>query len=121
MTDRHDLRSQREPAPELRPDPSNELLTERGEKTAAGDPATRRQFPQMTKDEIGRIPVLRAGATLDQGSVHLDLDDVEAGPFVAIGNERVAEGDRIVAKRDTDYETWNRLAGERQPRTLTPR
>lgn len=121
MADRHDLRSQRETAPELRPDPSNELLTERGEKTAAGDPETRRQFPEMTKDEIDRIPVLRPGTSLDQGSVYLDLDDLEAGPFVAIGREIVSEDDRIVAKRDTDYETWNRLAGDREPRTLTPR
>ena len=120
MTDRHDLRSQNEPAPELRPNPSNELLSERGDKTAAGDPETRRQFPGMTKDEIDRIPVLQPGARLEQGSVYLDLADLEAGPFVALGSESVTDDDRLVAKRDTDYETWNRLAGGREPRTLTP-
>lgn len=121
MTDRHDLRSQRESAPELRPDASNELRTERGDKTASGDPQTRRQFPDLTRDEIDRIPVLEPGNRLEQGSVYLDLDDVESGPFVAVGSESVSDGDRLVAKRDADYEIWNRLVGDRQPRTLTPR
>jgi hypothetical protein len=122
MTDpRDELRRQREPLPELRPAPSNKELAARGEKyDAGGDGKTRRQFAELTKDEVARIPVLQPGAQLEQGSVYLDLDDIEAGPFVALGSEDVTEGDRIVSKRDADYEIWKRLAGSRQPRTLRP-
>ena len=120
-TSRDDLRNQQESAPELRPDASNRALTARGEKyDAGGGSETRRQFVELTKDEIDRISVLLPGATLEQGSVYLDLDDLEAGPFVALGSEGVTDGDRIVAKRDVDYETWNRLADDREPRVLKP-
>lgn len=74
----------------------------------------------MTRDEVDRIPLLQPGAHLEQGSVYLDLDDIEAGPFVAVGHERVHEDDRLVAKRDADDESWDRLAGKRQPRVLRP-
>lgn len=118
---RDDLRNEREPSPELRPDASNNRLTARGDKyDAGGGSETRRQFAELTKDEIDRIPVLEPGAQLEQGSVYVDLDDLDAGPFVALGSEEVVEGDRLVAKRDTDYETWNRLAGDREPRVLRP-
>jgi len=101
--------------------PRTTSLAARGEKyDAGGDAETRRQFAELTKDEIDRIPVLRPGATLEQGSVYLDLDDLESGPFVALGSEVVNEGDRLVAKRDTDHEMWNRLGGKREPRVLRP-
>lgn len=116
MTSRDDIRNQREPSPELRPEASNALLRERGEKVdAGGDHETRRQFADLTKDEVDRIPVMKPGSRLEQGSVYLDLDDTDAGPFVAVGSEAVVEGERFVAKNDTDYETWNRLAGDREP------
>jgi hypothetical protein len=116
MTDSRD-----NPPPELRPAESNNRLQARGEKyDAGGGSETGRQFAGMTKDEIARIPVLSIGATLEQGSVYLDLDDLDSGPFVALGSEAVAEGDRMVAKRDADYEMWNRLAGDREPRILKP-
>lgn len=121
MTSRDDLRNQREPTRELRPDASNNLLNQRGEKTdALGGTQERRQFAELSKDELDDIPVLEPGAHLEQGRVYLDLRDLEAGPFVAIGSEEVRDDDRIVAKRDADYETWNRLAGDREPRTLKP-
>lgn len=121
MTSRDDLRNQREPTRELRPDASNNLLNQRGEKNdALGGTEARRQFAEMTKDELDRIPVLEPGTHLEQGRVYLDLRDLEAGPFVAIGSEEVGGSDRMVAKRDVDYETWNRLAGDREPRILRP-
>ncbi len=121
MTDRrNDLQNRREPSAELRPDASSNELLARGAKSRAGDPETRRQLAAMTKDEVARVPVLEPGARLEQGSVYLDLDDVEAGPFVALGSEVIDDRDRIVAKRDLDHEIWNRLAGDRTPRNLKP-
>jgi len=123
MTDsRNDIRNRREHSPELRPEASNNELADRGDKYQPGgaDPQTRRQFVELTKDEIDRIPVLEPGAHLEQGSIYLDLDDIEAGPFQALGSEKVTADDRIVAKRDADYEIWNRLAGDAAPRVLKP-
>jgi len=121
MTDRwNDLRNRSEPSAELRPDASGNELLARGAKSKPGDAETRRQLAAMTKDEIARVPVLEPGARLEQGSVYLDLDDVEAGPFVALGSEVIDRRDRIVAKRDLDHEIWNRLAGDRTPRDLKP-
>lgn len=122
MTDEStDMRHQQETAPELRPGASNRLRTAVGDHTSVRDPETRRQFADLSRDEIDRIPVLAPGARLEQGSTYLDLEDMEAGPFVAIGNEEVVEGDRLIAKRDTDYEMWSRLTGDREARVLRPR
>jgi hypothetical protein len=120
MTHRDDLRSDREPMPELRPGASNAHLTRQEEGLTINDPETRRAFPELTRDELERLTVLRPGARLEQGSVYVDLSDLEAGPFVALGSEEVSEGDRILSKRDTDYEMWNRIAGDREPRRLRP-
>ena len=40
------------------------------------------------------------------------LSPVTEGPFKALGGHEASESNRIVAKRDTDYELWNRLVGE---------
>lgn len=118
---RNDLRNASHIAAELEVDASNGRLTAEGEKTdAGGGHETRRQFAELRRDEIDRIPVLKPGAHLEQGGVYLDLDDTESGPFVAIGHEAVVEGDRLVAKRDADHEIWNRLVGDRRARTLRP-
>lgn len=78
------------------------------------------ELPDLTDDELRRIPVLEPGSRLEQGSVYLDLDDLEAGPFRAIGSREVRSGQRYVPKRDADYEIWNRLTGDREPRDERP-
>jgi hypothetical protein len=120
MTHHDDLRADQEPMPELRPAASNAHLTRQEEGLTTSDPETRRAFPELSKDELDRLIVLRPGARLEQGSVYVDLDDLDAGPFVALGSEEVSEGDRIRSKRDTDYEMWNRIVGDREPRRLRP-
>ena len=63
-------------------------------------------------EEFDRLTVLQRGARLDQGAVYLDLNDLERGPFKAIGGQEAGPDNRYVAKKDTDYELWNRLAGQ---------
>jgi len=80
------------------------------ETTPAGeDKSLHKRLPELSSAELGTLPVLAPGTTLEQGSVYLDLDDLARGPFKAIGGQEA--GARIVAKGDTDYELWNRLAG----------
>jgi hypothetical protein len=64
--------------------------------------------------------VLEEGARLEQGGVYVDLADLEAGPFKAIGGQEADTRTRYVAKRDTDHELWNELAGDREPRVERP-
>ncbi len=83
-----------------------------GESHAAvSDKALHRALPELTGDELRRISVLDADAALEQGGVYLDLDDLAPGPFTAMGGETAGARGRIISKRETDYELWNRLTG----------
>jgi hypothetical protein len=68
-------------------------------------------LPQLSDDELGRLAVMDPGTPLPQGSVFLDLNALGKGPFKAIGGHEAAPGQRLIAKSETDYELWNRLAG----------
>src|SRR4051794_7696761 len=59
--------------------------------------------------ELDRLAVLEPGTRLEQGSTYLDLDELRRGPFTAMGGDEVRPGHRVVAKRETDHELWNRL------------
>ena len=72
------------------------------------------ELPQLSDDELARVSILEPGTALEQGGVYLDLDDSAGTPFKAIGGHRVEPGQRIIAKRDTDYLIWNKLAGDRE-------
>jgi hypothetical protein len=56
--------------------------------------------------------VLEPGTRLEQGGVYLDLNRLADGPFQALGGHEATTANRLIAKRDTDYELWNRLAGQ---------
>jgi|SRR6478735_2603827 len=74
----------------------------------------RDRLPELTNDELARLSILEPGVALEQGGVYLNLDDRKRGPFQAIGGHTVQQGDRIIAKRDTDYLLWNQLTGDDQ-------
>jgi len=89
--------------------------------SAAGDKALHQRLRMLDNDELARIPVLQSGARLEQGGTYLDLGDLERGPFKAIGGQEAGRGNRYVAKRDLDYELWNRLVGQdREPEVERP-
>ncbi len=75
---------------------------------------------QLSSDQMARLAVLEEGARLEQGGVYVDLADLSAGPFKAIGGQEAGKRDRYVAKRDTDHELWNQLVGDREPRVERP-
>src|SRR4051794_1443406 len=76
---------------------------------ASEDKRVRNELPFLNNEELGRLSVIDQGVMLEQGGVYLDLDRLESGPFKAIGGHVVEDGQRLIAKRDTDYELWNRL------------
>jgi len=68
-------------------------------------------LPDLTDDVLARLSVLEPGTPLEQGGVYLDLNDLQRGPFKAIGGQEASGNDRIIAKKMTDYELWNEVAG----------
>lgn len=83
------------------------------ESTAAVEDKTlHTKLAMLDNEELARLPVLDPGVQLQQGSVYLDLNDLERGPFKALGGQEVTATDRYVAKREADYDLWNRLVGE---------
>lgn len=93
---------------------SEESRTEQVDHTspASDDKQLRTELPDLDGDDLKRLSILKAGTRLDQGSVYVDLNDLERGPFKAIGDQEASDDTRYVAKRDTDYEMWDRLVGQ---------
>ena len=90
-------------------------------RPAVADKALHELLPDLDDAELSRLAVLAAGTALEQGGVYLDLNDRRRGPFKAIGGQEAGPGERLIAKRDTDYELWNRLAGQhREPEVERP-
>ena len=79
---------------------------------AVEDKDLHHQLPELTNDELSQLQVLELGTRLEQGGTYVDLNRLAEGPFKAIGGHEATERNRYVAKRDTDYELWNRLVGE---------
>jgi hypothetical protein len=79
---------------------------------ASDDKDVRRELPDLDGDDLKRVAVLTVGTRLDQGSTYVDLNGPKRTPFKAIGGEEADGGNRYIAKRDTDYEMWDRLVGQ---------
>ncbi len=76
------------------------------------DKSLHQRFGELSPDELARLSILDYGTALDQGAIYVDLDELARGPFKALGGQTVGLGNRYVAKRDTDYELWNKLVGQ---------
>jgi hypothetical protein len=79
---------------------------------AADDKALHERFRDLSNDELARLSILEPGARLEQGGIYLDLNRLAEGPFKALGGHEATPANRIIAKRDTDFELWNRLVGD---------
>jgi hypothetical protein len=65
--------------------------------------------PELTRDQLARLVILRPGVELEQGAIYFDLLRPEDGPIKALGGQTVGEEARVIAKRETDFEIWNLL------------
>jgi hypothetical protein len=79
---------------------------------AAEDKVLHERLRSFSSDELARLPILELGSRLEQGGTYIDLNRLDDGPFKALGGHKATTDNRYVAKRDTDYELWNRLAGD---------
>jgi hypothetical protein len=79
---------------------------------ASDDKELRSQMPDFDGDDLKRLSILTVGTPLDQGSTYVDLNDAGRAPFKAMGDQVAGTDNRYVAKRDTDYEMWDRLVGQ---------
>ena len=79
---------------------------------ASADKTLHNRLRELDDDELSRLAVLEPGARLDQGGTYVDLNRLDDGPFKALGGHEATAANRYVAKRDTDYELWNRLVGQ---------
>jgi hypothetical protein len=68
-----------------------------------------------TDDELKQIPVLPAGARLEQGATYLDLRSPTPQEFSALGDQEAGPDNLYVPKTDVPYELWNRLIGVSNP------
>jgi hypothetical protein len=78
-------------------------------RPASEDKEVVNRLSSFTADELDQLSILDPGTRLEQGGVYLDLNRLDAGPFKALGGHVTGAQDRIVAKRETPYELWNRL------------
>jgi len=81
-------------------------------RSAVDDKVLHQHLPMLDDAELARLSVLEPGVRLEQGGTYVDLDDASRRPFKALGSQQVDASQRLVAKRDTDYELWNRLVGQ---------
>ena len=81
-------------------------------RSAADDKQAQARARDLDAAEMTRLSVLQEGTKLEQGSVYVDLNDPERRPFKALGGDVAGPENRYVAKRDTDYELWERLVGQ---------
>jgi hypothetical protein len=100
-------------AEQMRDETPDRIRQQAATNVSAGDQDKRvmNKLPQLSDDELSRLAIVQTGTQLPQGSVFLDLNDLERGPFKAIGGQEAGRKERLVAKNETDYELWNRLAG----------
>jgi hypothetical protein len=81
---------------------------------ASDDKEVQAKLNQFNDADLSRLSVLDYGTQLQQGSVYLDLNDMDRGPFKAIGGDEAGPANRYIAKSETDYEMWNRLVGQNE-------
>ena len=77
-----------------------------------GDKQLQERLADLKSDELERLSVLEPGTRLEQGGAYLDLNRLADGPFRALAGHETNEKERLIAKRDTDVDLWNRIAGQ---------
>lgn len=84
-------------------------------RTAYDVKEAHRQLVDWNDDELRQIPLLPAGARLEQGATYVDLRDPARREFTATGEMQVPIDGLYVPRSEVDFRTWNRLLGNRTP------
>jgi hypothetical protein len=87
----------------------------RGERTAFNLRKQGWDGGNLDDNELKQIPLVRAGARLQQGATYADLTATPPQEFTATGDMAV-DGEHAYAPKDrVPYEIWNRLLGKEKP------
>ncbi len=87
-------------------------------RTAYDEKEAHRQLVDWQDDELKQVPLLPAGARLEQGAIYVNLRDPARREFTATGEMQVPIDGLYVPKSEVDYRTWNRLLGNRTPEKI---
>jgi hypothetical protein len=63
-----------------------------------------RRLSEYGDDELKRIPVVPAGARLEQGATYIDLTAEQPAEFTATGDMEAGRQHCYVSKRDVEYQ-----------------
>jgi hypothetical protein len=96
-------------------------LREKDAPTAYDLKDLHRRMRELPDDELKQIPVVPAGARLEQGATYIDLASGAVEEFTATGQMEAGRGHCYVPKSEVDYELWNRLIGVTDPQRLGAR
>jgi hypothetical protein len=72
-----------------------------------------RQLVDWSDDDLRQVPLLPAGARLEQGATYVDLRDPARREFAATGEMQVPSDGLYVPRTEVDDRTWHRLLGAR--------
>jgi hypothetical protein len=92
---------------------------ETGSRTAYDMRHLHRALSEISDDELRAVPVLPAGARLQQGATYLKLEAAEPREITATGDMEVGLNEVYVPKAEVPYMTYNRLRGIEDPRRTT--
>jgi hypothetical protein len=104
--------------PDLEPAEASTGLIGAPGMSAADVKALYDKFPEFSKGDLARIPIVPQGTHLESGATYFDLADLARGPFTALGEELVEFDHYYVPNARVDYVIWNRLAGVSNPARL---
>jgi hypothetical protein len=88
---------------------------EESARTAYDVEEAHRQLVDWNDDDLRQVPLLPAGARLEQGAMYVDLRDPARRAFAATGEMQVPSDGLYVPRTEVDDRTWNRLLGVRIP------
>ena len=77
--------------------------------SAAEDSIAVNKLPELNQEDLASLVILAPDTPLEQGSVYLNIDESPRVPFRATGDMTAGKIGRVIAKKMTDYDIWNRL------------
>lgn len=78
-------------------------------------PLHRSRLNDWSDADLDQIPIVPAGARLEQGATYLDMANLQGEEFTASANMVAEPGRLLVLKSSVPYQIWNRLRGIEDP------
>jgi hypothetical protein len=95
--------------------PESDAVTTSAELTAFHLRKRGSRLNGLDDDELKQVPLVAAGARLQQGATYVNLASDAPREFTATAEMSSGRGDAYAPKDEVPYEIWNRLIGEPKP------